>query len=201
MKCEIIRDLLPSYIDGLTSDESNFEVGEHIKGCSKCKVALEEMKAEISAENIEINKEKIRPFKKMNKKVIKAVLITLALCILAVSIYLYLFAFGWSVNSRDLTTTYSYDDNTINIHFELTDGKALTAWSSHPGNVIKFRESFKSALDDRGEHPNQFSTGIHYKDETGKQRVFNDNECIILYYRDKTVTIYWKDVVKKLGIK
>ena len=24
MKCEIIRDLLPSYVDGLTSEESNF---------------------------------------------------------------------------------------------------------------------------------------------------------------------------------
>ena len=26
MKCEIIRDLLPSYVDGLTSEESNREI-------------------------------------------------------------------------------------------------------------------------------------------------------------------------------
>lgn len=36
MKCEIIRDLLPSYIDELTSDESNKEIEKHIKTCNCC---------------------------------------------------------------------------------------------------------------------------------------------------------------------
>lgn len=31
MKCEIIRDLLPLYIDGLTSKESNQEIEKHLK--------------------------------------------------------------------------------------------------------------------------------------------------------------------------
>ena len=30
MKCEIIRDLLPSYVDGLTSEESNREITAHV---------------------------------------------------------------------------------------------------------------------------------------------------------------------------
>ncbi|MFQ7549709.1 MAG: zf-HC2 domain-containing protein [Blautia marasmi] len=33
MKCEIIRDLLPSYVDGLTSRESDRAIEEHLKGC------------------------------------------------------------------------------------------------------------------------------------------------------------------------
>lgn len=31
MKCEMIRDLLPLYIDGLTSEESNREIEKHLK--------------------------------------------------------------------------------------------------------------------------------------------------------------------------
>ncbi|MDD2498630.1 MAG: zf-HC2 domain-containing protein, partial [Desulfitobacteriaceae bacterium] len=33
MKCEIIKDLLPSYIDGLTSSESNLQIEEHLNNC------------------------------------------------------------------------------------------------------------------------------------------------------------------------
>ena len=34
MKCEIIRDLLPSYVDGLTSEESNREITAHVAECA-----------------------------------------------------------------------------------------------------------------------------------------------------------------------
>ena len=37
MKCEIVKDLLPSYIDGLTSAESNSEVEAHLETCQECK--------------------------------------------------------------------------------------------------------------------------------------------------------------------
>ena len=37
MKCEIIRDLLPSYVDGLTSEESNREITAHVAECAPCK--------------------------------------------------------------------------------------------------------------------------------------------------------------------
>ena len=44
MKCEIIRDLFPSYIDGLTSEESNEAVEEHLEKCKECRDYLEAMK-------------------------------------------------------------------------------------------------------------------------------------------------------------
>lgn len=37
MKCEIIRDLLPSYVDGLTSGESDRAIEEHLRDCGDCK--------------------------------------------------------------------------------------------------------------------------------------------------------------------
>lgn len=43
MKCEIIRDLLPLYADGLTSEESNRLIEEHIESCSECAAQVKGM--------------------------------------------------------------------------------------------------------------------------------------------------------------
>lgn len=45
MKCCIIRDLLPGYIDGLTSEESGMEIRKHLETCSSCRTAYERMSA------------------------------------------------------------------------------------------------------------------------------------------------------------
>lgn len=44
MNCEIIKDLIPLYIDGCCSKESERAVEEHLGDCSECKKLFEEMK-------------------------------------------------------------------------------------------------------------------------------------------------------------
>lgn len=44
MKCEIIKDLLPSYIDELTSEVSNEAVEQHLSECDSCRSYYEQMK-------------------------------------------------------------------------------------------------------------------------------------------------------------
>jgi predicted anti-sigma-YlaC factor YlaD len=75
MKCEIIRDLLPSYIENLTSKESNDEIDIHLTECQDCTKLLNEMKEQISTEsNFSIPKE-INYLKKIKKHNLKNVLI------------------------------------------------------------------------------------------------------------------------------
>ena len=50
LPCEIVMDLLPSYIDELTSEISTEAVEEHLKECEKCKNILEEMKRDLVQE-------------------------------------------------------------------------------------------------------------------------------------------------------
>ena len=60
MKCEIIRDLLPSYVDGLTSRESDRAIEEHLKGCRECREYMDEMKQEVQKPDvIQANKREI----------------------------------------------------------------------------------------------------------------------------------------------
>ena len=45
MDCNIIRDLLPLYHDGVCSEESRQAVEEHLQSCESCRLVLEEMTA------------------------------------------------------------------------------------------------------------------------------------------------------------
>lgn len=63
MNCDIIKDLLPSYIDGVCSDESRNVIDMHLQQCRECKKYYDEIKSdvpvlpeiseEILAENLE----------------------------------------------------------------------------------------------------------------------------------------------------
>ena len=46
MKCDIIRDLLPLYCDGLCSEASKQEIEAHVAQCQECRACLAEMKEE-----------------------------------------------------------------------------------------------------------------------------------------------------------
>ncbi len=83
MKCHVIRDLLPEYLEGLCSTETNRDIEEHLSGCQDCQSALDEMREE---NNQKVPKmEEIRPFQKIErefkrnrlKKVVAVVLLVL----------------------------------------------------------------------------------------------------------------------------
>ncbi len=88
LSCDIVMDLLPSYVEGLTRENTNKEVKEHLEECESClksyitmqtpakRVALEEEKEEIDF--LKVTK------KKHQKKLMVAVGTTIAICILLV---------------------------------------------------------------------------------------------------------------------
>lgn len=68
-KCDIVRDLLPSYIEKVTSDESNKFVEEHIAQCESCIIYLNDMNAEIELPDdvhIEERLKEKKPFKNLS---------------------------------------------------------------------------------------------------------------------------------------
>ncbi len=82
-KCKIVQDLLPTYIESLTSGETNTFINEHIDSCKECKKIYENMKEEIENKNIE-DTEIINEIKKYKTRVnlIKAIFITIILIII-----------------------------------------------------------------------------------------------------------------------
>lgn len=73
-ECNIIRDILPLYIDEIVSEDTVSFVEEHLEKCAACRTELENMKApnalEIVASDTQANDEKpLKAFaKKWNRK-------------------------------------------------------------------------------------------------------------------------------------
>ena len=81
-ECKIVQDLLPSYIDKLTSNESNQFIENHLKNCKSCNKILNTLKHEEKVSNVD-EKEAIKKFNiKLKHKNLKIILITIILIIL-----------------------------------------------------------------------------------------------------------------------
>lgn len=50
--CDVVRDLLPSYVEGLSSADTITLVDEHLAGCATCRDALAAMRADMGVETL-----------------------------------------------------------------------------------------------------------------------------------------------------
>ena len=84
-KCQIIKDLFPSYIDGLTNEDTNKYIEEHIKECEECKEELECMKKELESDTTLKNGKEVKYIKKFSNKM--KILKTILLIILLIFVF------------------------------------------------------------------------------------------------------------------
>lgn len=100
LPCEIVRDLLPGYVDGLCAEVSREAVSEHLAGCAECRILAEDMAAEVCGTNFagesvvvdsEGDEQLMKKIKsKLNKKIKIAVVCLVAVIVLAVGFNLLL---------------------------------------------------------------------------------------------------------------
>jgi predicted anti-sigma-YlaC factor YlaD len=98
ISCDIIKDLLPLYHDGVCSNDSKTMVEEHLAYCDSCKAELRAMDEELPLNNAEQNLNEAEAVKKlsrrwkkgMNKSLLKGILITIVIVVL-VALVLYSF--------------------------------------------------------------------------------------------------------------
>jgi len=80
-ECDIIKDLLPSYVDEICSEASKEWIEEHLKECEGCRALAELMKnTEISAKRLE--QEQLEAGRKVIRKNLRRSVFNLGLCIL-----------------------------------------------------------------------------------------------------------------------
>jgi len=98
ISCDIIKDLLPLYHDGVCSSDSKMMVEEHLAYCDSCKAELQAMDDELPINNAEQNLNEAEAVKKlsrrwkegMKKSTLKGILLTI-LIIALIALVLYSF--------------------------------------------------------------------------------------------------------------
>ncbi|MBB4826235.1 hypothetical protein HNO89_003472 [Sporosarcina luteola] len=86
MKCNVVKDLLPLYVDGICSEDTIEIVEEHVRDCDKCKAHLMMMQTDYVETIPEEVRDAVKPFKKINKKrriqVVVAIVLTFLLTVI-----------------------------------------------------------------------------------------------------------------------
>ena len=89
-ECKLIQDLLPNYIEGLTSEETNKYIENHIKECEECTNILKDMGKEIVLDRIDELK-KIDYLKKIKHRNVIIIGIVLSISILLITLIISFF--------------------------------------------------------------------------------------------------------------
>lgn len=130
--CEVVRDLLPSYVDGLTSEATNGLLEAHLESCAPCRRAYEVMKTP-TAPVADVNETAEIDFLKKTKrstrrKVLAALLAVLALA--AALLFVKTFFIGDELRADAAACTVQVEGNRLTLRGTPTDSAlALTSAS------------------------------------------------------------------------
>ena len=163
IKCEVIRDLLPLYHDGVCSEESKMLVEEHLASCEGCREELIGMDTEVPKLSVDSETETLRAVenawgkvkKRSYRKGLKVGLAILLCAALCVGVF-FTFFFAWSMEGvsmeprlydgdfclfRRFVTPKRGDIVAVSGRFE-TGGqfRDIIRVAGVPGDVIDFRD-------------------------------------------------------------
>ena len=87
MNCDVIRDLIPLYIDGVCSDESRYAVETHLTKCESCKALYEAMSKPMESETAVRVIKKTHKIKLWRASILQSVLFLISFLAITVGVY------------------------------------------------------------------------------------------------------------------
>lgn len=188
LTCEVVQDLLPSYVDGLTSDVSNQAVEQHMKTCESCRKLYSEMREPMNGEDVsEINdgqkadskkSSEIDYLKKIRKKNRMRILAAVLIVVIAVGVGLWskVYVVGQEVEQAEFVqANVAVEDHKVSVQgllLDTTKGVSDVAFQEKDGIVtVSLRETRKSSF-----HTNEFQAD--YQSAEDVKQVFLENRIL-----------------------
>jgi hypothetical protein len=117
----VVKDLLPQYIDGLCSDETNKEMSEHLENCYECESVYKAMAEVIPTEETEVKD--IDYLKKIKSRNLKRIIV--AACGVAALAFAFVFIFVIGVPVKDEDMSLVMAQITTQTSNDVTEGEPL----------------------------------------------------------------------------
>ena len=123
-ECDIVKDLLPSYVGDLLSNNTSQFVKEHLDSCKECRKLYEGMK-KINYNNEDDEQIEIKHLKKYNRHmfILKVILVILALIIIILPLIIFIkFYLNNNVASKAINNVNEYK-NVSNYLLQITENR------------------------------------------------------------------------------
>ena len=132
LTCAVVRDLLPSYVEGLTSDETNRAMEAHLSACPDCTARRDAMAAPAEPAEAAEQSREVDYLKTVRRKSGRRVVIAIA-CTLAVilaGVALKLFVIGEPAGREGMSWSILYDEAAMDLRVYSTwSGVASCRWN------------------------------------------------------------------------
>lgn len=178
IKCDVINDLLPLYVDDVLSDASRELVDEHIKECGSCRKTLENMSGKVSIPvSPELRKDDTKPIKGLKKIVTKWKGLTVLIAVLAVLAVLFLGFLYINAKQVDIP----YDGS--NFTFELRENSYYLVYHGRGSFLITSCSTTSS--------PDINECSIEFKQTLFEKYIwplYHDKECALYLCEKDTIT-------------
>jgi predicted anti-sigma-YlaC factor YlaD len=184
LKCEIIKDLLPSYIEKLTSDVTNEAVESHIKECKECKQLLEDMKQD-ELKSDEEDQREINYLKKVKHRTwyIAGIGVLITAVVIVCFFVWRVFEHGFAVSPSSIQYNVNLEDDILTFSGELLESSMAythTTFNEQDGAVrISVYEAPSSILN----NSNQFTESYRLK---GNVDIIYFEDLIV--YKDQPIS-------------
>ncbi|MDG0791191.1 zf-HC2 domain-containing protein [Cohnella ginsengisoli] len=199
LNCEIVQDLLPNYIEGLTGESTNKSIQAHLADCENCRKALEQMTRDTQGIKGAPPKQ-INFMKKIKRR--QWLIASVSVAIVAVLLIGAYYLFGtrdFPVPASDVKVSDVYRTNDGTVHFRVTAHvKGFVSRVSTHGNkhteiyrIYEHRQLFsmekesvvalpENWLSTKNANTNLEKTGIYFEG-------IDKNDRIVIWEKDMTV--------------
>lgn len=133
LSCEIVRDLLPSYAEGLTSEVTNSAVQAHLESCQSCRQALADMR-EPARENPAAEIDYLKTVRRLTNYKIALSVLGAAIAI-ALLICIWIFVIGEPTPAYMLDYKIDVDGTSVNL-----SGLSLERYKRHTFSTVRERD-------------------------------------------------------------
>lgn len=179
--CKIVQDLLPSYIENLTNEETNVFIKEHLEECEECRKIYNNMKNKINIKDTNREKREIKYIKKYNNKmrVLQVILLAILVIFIINTGRKMIIISNLSKKAEEYTksnnfyrTVYSYQQEKYEKTeiYSLNDKKLVIMTKVDNGNKSVIR-MYKTGDD---------TVNLYVEDENGKTAKLNQKTTIVV---------------------
>lgn len=186
LNCNIVQDMLPMYAEGLTSEESNIAIQQHLEQCEDCRKCLENLQKPIVGPTVpKMEIDYMRKVKKSFKRRTYILAGVIAVfCVILLGIFLRLFIIGTPLFLGDAPINFEWnydaDSKVYTIHGAMEQENTsvrIKIYEDKHDNQIKFK--IYEILPSIFFSSNQFSANIPWNRESNIVWQGKNNQQII----------------------
>ena len=206
MNHSVFRDLIPVYIENLTSEETNKQIEKHMEQCEDCRQYVKDMQEDLLiTDTHEQKKEKrnIDFLKKVRSKNRKKIFIIVGALLSIFIGFFFFFDQRWIADEKDIQTTIQQQGTTVTLSFKTKNDNRfvipMSIWDQNSIDEIIIYEKW----DDFTELSKLVKDGspvtFTFLDENtliwdGEEKKLTDEDKITIRYKNSIEEIRLKDL-------